>query len=254
VISFGLDLYSFFDSLLFEESEESIDYGRIIDSISERIEMSNEKIIDKIELQSYITELRDIALIIKQLLSEIMNILKKSGHDEAYEYRKRFVDGFKCNRVKIYKIKSLLTFKVSFDESSNSLLSFIVKQYDGSIPEFWEFKTYYMTLVSDVVAMALLYEKFSDNNLYNETLSSWRQDIDGIFRDFQEQEDACVKVSLAQAKTDFEKTSKAGELYESNHRKYPHLISDTIRLGGSYCADMINFSKSQMAIQEHFNL
>jgi hypothetical protein len=101
-----------------------------------------------------------------------------------------------------------------------------VKQYDGSIPEFWEFKTYYMTLVSDVVAMALLYEKLSDNNLDNETLSSWRQDIDGIFRDFQEQEDACVKVSLAQAKTD----------YESNHRKYPHLISDTIRLGGSYCA------------------
>ncbi|XP_060578065.1 uncharacterized protein LOC132735164 [Ruditapes philippinarum] len=235
VISFGLDLYSFFDSL-FEESEESIDYDRIIDSISERIEISTEKIIDKIELQSYIAELRDIALIIKQLLSEVMNILQKSGHDQANEYRKRFVDDFKNNRVKIYKIKSLLTFTVSFGGSSNSLLSVIVKQYDCSIPKFWEFKTYYMTLVSDAVAMDLLYEKFSYSNLDYETMTSWHQTIDGLFRDFKEQEDACVKVSLAQAKTDFENTAKAEELYESNHRKYPHLISDILHLGGSYCA------------------
>ena len=235
VFSFGMDLYSFFDSLL-GESEESIDYDRIINSISERIEMSTEIIVNKIELQSYISEVREVALIIKQLLSDVKNILNAPNEVIRKEYQIRFQNNFSNQRAVIYKVKSLLTFKGNFGGSTSSLLTLIVDKYDCSIPLLWEFKNYYMTLVSDVVAFDLLNERLSSGNLYNETLSSWRQEIAQLLDDFKAQENACIEISLTQAKTDFKNQGNAKDLYEINHKKYPHLITDVLRLGGSYCA------------------
>ncbi|XP_045211501.2 uncharacterized protein LOC123562998 [Mercenaria mercenaria] len=239
VISFGLDVYSFFDSILGDDETQStpapIDYDRIINRISERIEMSSESIIFKIELQAYISELRDVALTVGQLLTEMENIIKAKSKDTREELQRRFRKNFERYEIEIYRVKSLLTFKIEVSEISSSLLSLIANEFECGMTSLEEFQNYYMTLVSDVVALALLNEKLSDNSLYNLTIVSWQTTIKSLFDDMEKQKEECKGNFFELITKDLIRINDPSDLFENNQNKYPYQETDVLYLGGSYC-------------------
>ncbi|XP_060581207.1 uncharacterized protein LOC132737851 isoform X2 [Ruditapes philippinarum] len=240
VVSFGIDVYSFFSSILGGEDEVQstpapFEYDRIINRISERIESSTEAIIFKIELQAYLSELREVALTVKQLLIDMEYIIKAKSKEIREEQQKRFLKSYELHKIKIYKIKSLLTFRVPVSGISNTLLSLITNEFECGMTRLEEFQNYYMTLVSDVVALDLLNERLAEKSLYNETLATWENAITSLFEDFEKQKDTCKAKFFELVKKDFEKTTDPLQMYENSKTKYPNKTIDVLFLKGTYC-------------------
>ncbi|XP_045211500.2 uncharacterized protein LOC123562994 [Mercenaria mercenaria] len=239
VVAFGLDVYSFFDSMLGDDETQStpapIDYDRIINRISERIEMSTESIVFRIEVQAYISELRNVALTIKQLLAEMEDIVRTKNKDTREELQRRFRNNFDRNKIEMDKVKSLLTFKVEVSGISSTLLSLIANEFECGMTSLEEFQNYYMSLVSDVVALALLNEKLSENSLYNETITSWQTAIRSLFYDMEKQKEECKDKFFELITKDLIRINDPLDLFENNKHKYPYQETDVLYLGGSYC-------------------
>lgn len=239
VISFGMDVYSFFDSILGEDEDKStqepIDYDRIVNRISEEIKASSETIAFKVEIQLYISDLRDVAMTINQLLAEMKNIVTAKSKEKREEYQRRFSDNYRLHETKIDRIKTLLTFSVDVPGISSTLLSLIANEFECGITRLEEFQNYYMTLVSDVVALSLLSERLATKSLYNETFASWNTSISSLFDSMEEQKSICKAKFFKLVKNDFDKINDAAHLYENNQNKYPYKSTDVLFLSGSYC-------------------
>ncbi|XP_053392128.1 uncharacterized protein LOC128554842 [Mercenaria mercenaria] len=238
VISFGLDVYSFFDSILGKDETHStpapIDYDRIINRISERIKLSTETIVFKIELQAYLSELRNVALTVEELLAEMERIVQARNKDKREALQSLFRNNFERHKTEIYKVKRLLTFSVDVSGISGTLLSLIAKELKCGITSLEEFQDYYMALVSDVVALALLNERLSEISLYNETIDSWQTAIKSLFDDMEAQKSDC-KAKFFELAKDFSRINDPAELLENFQNKYSYLDTDVLYLSGSYC-------------------
>ncbi|XP_060586937.1 uncharacterized protein LOC132742517 [Ruditapes philippinarum] len=239
VVSFGIDVYSFFDSILGEDEDKSppppIEYDRIINRISEKIEASTDTVVFKIELQSYISELRDVALTVKQLLAEMMDIVTAKSKEKREEYQRRFRGNYRQHQTKLYRIKNLLAFKIDVSGISNTLLALIANEFECGMTKLEEFQNYYMTLVSDVVALSLLNERLEEKSLYNDTLASWKTATRSLYTDFEKQKSNCKAKFFGLIKKNFDKINDPSQLYQSNQNRYPYKATDVLFLSGSYC-------------------
>ncbi|XP_060581186.1 uncharacterized protein LOC132737844 [Ruditapes philippinarum] len=240
VVSFGIDVYSFLSSIIEKEGEYQstpapFEYDRIINMISERIESSEETIVFKMELQAYLSDLRDVALTVKQLLIDMEDMIKAKSKEIREEQQKRFRKNYELHKIMLYKIKSLLTFRVPVSGISNTLLYLIANEFECGMTSIGEFQNYYMTLVSDVVALDLLNERLAEKSLYNETLTTWKNAITSLFEDFEKQKDTCKAKFFELVKKDFEKTTDPLQMFERSKTKYSHKAIDVLFLKGAYC-------------------
>ncbi|XP_045199011.2 uncharacterized protein LOC123553343 [Mercenaria mercenaria] len=239
VMSFGLDVYSFFDSILGEDETNStpapIDYDRIIKRTSERIKMSTETIVSISELHAYLSELRNVAYTVEQLLIQMEGMIKAKSKDTREELQRRFRDNFERQKTEIYKVKSLLTFKVEVSGISSTLLSLIANEFKCRMTSLEEFQNYYMALVSDVVALDLLNEKLSERNLYNEAVGSWETAVESLFDDMEVPKNACRANFVELAMEDISRINDPSELFENLQDKYSNRGTDVLHLSGSYC-------------------
>jgi hypothetical protein len=162
-------------------------------------------------------------------------IIKAKSKEIREEQQKRFRKNYELHKVMIYKIKSLLTFRVPVSGISNTLLSLIANEFKCGMTSLEQFQNYYMTLVSDVVALALLNERLSEKSLYNETLATWEIAITSLFEDFEEQKDTCKAKFFELVKKDFEKTTDPFQMFERSKTKYSHKAIDVLFLKGAYC-------------------
>ncbi|XP_053393576.1 uncharacterized protein LOC128555374 [Mercenaria mercenaria] len=234
VVSFALDVYNFFDGP--KQTTSSVNYDKIVKTISERIEMSTEKITFKVELEAHLTELRTASYAIQQLLKDMEHIAKTNNETKRQIYKTRFHQDFERKKSDIYTIKSLLTFTTDVSGISNTLLSLIVEGFDCGMSSIEHFQTYYMTLVSNAVALDMLNEKLSDNDLHDDALKEWQAAAATLFHKFQQEKDYCKSKFMDLVKSDFDQIEHGKELFSNNQQRYSYTTNDVLFLTGSYCA------------------
>ncbi|XP_045211499.2 uncharacterized protein LOC123562993 [Mercenaria mercenaria] len=234
VVSFALDVYDIFDGP--KQTTSSVSYDKIVKTISERIEMSTEKITFKVELEAHLTELRTASYAIQQLLKDMEHIAKTNNETKRQIYKTRFHQDFERKKSDIYTIKSLLTFTTDVSGISNTLLSLIVDGFDCGMTSIEHFQTYYMTLVSNAAALDMLNEKLSDNDLHDDALKEWQASATTLFDKFQKEKDNCKSQFMKLVKSDFDQIEHGKELFNNNQRRYSYTTNDVLFLTESYCA------------------
>lgn len=228
VLNLGLDLMQFMETFDNEEAGENLD--ELVNILAARIDASTTKLITTVLLQSKLERIDDAVINIHSSLIDLQNFLQASTPDERNEYKKLFVSRFVEHDVikHIRFLPELLYYTIP--GTSGKLVDLFAENTRCNMTAIYEFKLYYAELVSDGIALQLIYIRTSSNLSVNRTIEYWSEKVNKVNLIFDAQENSCKYQFSKYAEEDLRASQNASILWVNNKERYPWKTCDVIFL------------------------
>ena len=230
-LTFGLDTLTKVIDLtesitgFFKEDEpvQTIDVDDLIVRISERIETSNEKLYQRLSLDTYLAQIRDAVREVASSLTDLRFLMRSVPADRA-AYTETFIGNSKDAIAHTRNLLSLVTDSIT--GSPNRVLRQINEQNNCNMSAINAFQSFYGNLMMNGMMVELLSKSLTHNfSLYNEK-QYWNRTVTWLSSNFTFQEDLCKADFVSLIQKDIDQHTEATDLQRNNAGKYNWLFND----------------------------
>jgi hypothetical protein len=202
----------------------------IVDGLKGNIRSSTSGIKTSIGLSSRLGLIDDTVINIHSSLIDVVNILEATTMTNRDEYTRLFVKRFEDNEMIKYIrfLPQLLTYNIP--GASGKLIDLLADNTRCNMTSLDAFKYFYVNLLSDGIAIDLLYLHLSTKLPLNKTINEWNASLIKVANIFDNKQASCMTKFTEFAQEDENNAVAAVTLRSNNKQRYPWKRSDVIFL------------------------
>lgn len=186
------DVVSFAKNVLGVVTGESLSISNeeLLKDIQHSIEAAKTEVLNSITSQARYEQIDDAVITVGSSLKDLQDYLQATS-SEKDSYKQQFIDRFDSNAAikHIRFLPELLTYTIP-GTSGDTLINLFTASAKCNRNRIRSFKTFYMNLISDGIALEVAYLQMKNLNA-DQTVTDWTAEMTPIRNIFQTLEDSC---------------------------------------------------------------